>query len=673
MAKHNKDRTEYGKRSRGGNIAALLLTLLALILIAGAVYAIRLSIDRLSYTDAYIAGRTPEVKVYSLNEGYRGSNGDSATDAAGGADTADTADVSDAADNTGTSGTSDVSDAADNTDTSGTSDVSDAADSAGADGFADTGDLLIESGTLVRGTAVKRYNKTVTYDGEEYCLIETGLSYPDKSDQIAEAESAEDEDTSTVDNEAADDSYPVDIDTNNTQLYIRTDNLTETRSSCVQEEEVYVRTPVTVYAGADGPEIASFAPKGTCLEVTGYDELLDDGSISKYKVRYGEDGEEGFVYGKYMAASEKSALRNYNENGEYSAAKKDKFRFELYGGSAKHLDYYPYEKTEIGGNDFLRDARAMYINTEAAINTDPYVKLINETDCNAVVIDIKDGPLTYKSPVAKKYSPNSYKKAYASMEDFRKGVEAYRKTGAYLIGRIVVFNDTRYAKDHPEDCIKYKGKTNWPSAYSRDVWEYNVSLAREAVREFGFNEIQFDYVRFPESSYDMSKSGSAKFRNKYGEEKAQAIQNFCFYAADQLREEGAYISVDVFGESAYSYVTAYGQYWMAISNIVDAISAMPYTDHFSADKAWEKPYGSVLNWARYAEKQQGRLQDPAAARTWITGYDTPYWGPTVKCDAKYLRKQIKALKKAGLDGGFIPWNVLSSTSKYELYKDVWNK
>ena len=313
----------------------------------------------------------------------------------------------------------------------------------------------------------------------------------------------------------------------------------------------------------------------------------------------------------------------------------------------------------------------MYLNAYAAVHPEQYVEVIKESGCNAVVIDLKDGPLTYKSEVAKELAPTAYKNAYVTPEEFKKGVDAYREAGVYLIGRIVTFNDSEYAKDHPDDCIKYGGSSGWPSAFSRNVWEYNVKLAQEAVREFGFNEIQFDYVRFPESTYEMSRSGKADFRNKYGESKAQAVQNFCFYAADQLRESGAYISVDVFGESAYSYVTAYGQYWTAISNIVDAISAMPYTDHFSGDRPWEDPYSSVKRWAKRAQKQQERLQDPAVARTWITGYNTPHWAPTVNYDEGKLKAQIKALEKCGLDGGFIPWNAMSDIGKYRQYKGIW--
>lgn len=495
-----------------------------------------------------------------------------------------------------------------------------------------------DAGTVTRGSSITRYLESVTADGVTYHKVKTD-ERPDEEN-----------------------------------LYMAESDLSATREGAVKEKKVFVRTPATIYSTSDGPGIASFAPKGTELKITGHDRLLSNGYINMYKVSYTDsDGEdaEGFVYGKYMTGTQEAADEPYNENGEYDTASEDGFRFELYGGEAADLDFYPYERTSIKGNKFCRHARAMYINAYAATHPDAYVDLIKKSGCNAVVIDIKDGPLTYESEVAAELSPSSYKAAYFPAEEMKAGVQAYRDAGVYLIGRIVTFNDPYYAKDNPEDCIEYAESSGWPSAYSRDVWEYNVRLAQEAVREFGFNEIQFDYVRFPESSYEMSKSGKADFRNTYDESKAQAVQNFCFYAADQLREAGAYISIDVFGESAYSYVTAYGQYWTAISNIADAISAMPYTDHFSGDAPWEDPYGSVYSWAKKAAEQQDRLQDPAAARTWITGYNTPHWAPSVNYNEARLKEQIEALEDAGLDGGFIPWNALSDIGKYRQYKGIW--
>ena len=496
----------------------------------------------------------------------------------------------------------------------------------------------VEVGTLVRGSSVKKLVGTRNVDGVLYCKVDnTGFEG------------------------AAD-------------LYMRQENLVPTTDRVVQETEVYVRTPVTIYAEASGPSIASFAPKGTCLNVTGYDNMFADGSVHKYKVQYQKDDEtaEGYVYGKYLVDTQEEADEVYNGNDIYKKVKKDKYGYDLYGGKAKNLDYYPYEKPVLEGNEFCSDARAMYLNCAAAAKPDNYIDLINNTNCNAVVVDIKDGVLAWPAETAKEWSPKSYKTAYTSRKKYKKGIDKLKETGVYMIGRIVVFNDPIYAKDHPEDCIKYGGQSTWPSAYSRDVWEYNVRLAQEAIREFGFNEIQFDYVRFPENSYDMSKSGKAKFRNKYNEEKGQAVQNFCFYAADQIHEAGAYFSVDVFGECAYGYMTAYGQYWPGISNIVDAISAMPYTDHMGGGEPWKDPYATMHNWAKKAKKRQDYLEHPAAARTWITGYNTPYWSPTNDYGEKELKAQIKGLTDAGLTGGFIPWNVNNDLGKYKQYKAIWN-
>lgn len=497
---------------------------------------------------------------------------------------------------------------------------------------------------IVRGTPLRRYSETEVVGGETYVRV---AESPGSLDEVFE-----------------DPGFAV---------YIKESNLAASKDDVVREKEVYVRTPVTIYKEAKGPAIASFAAKGSKLSVTGYDRIDEAGSVNKYRVSYGsgEESSEGYVYGKYVAGSQEAANAVYNENGIYDKAVKDRFSFNLHGGKASNLDYYPYERLPIAGNEFCSDARAMYLNCEAVVKPKAYIDLIKGSDCNAVVADIKDGVMAYKSDVAKEWSPRSYKTAYASAEDYKKGIDAIRETGVYMIGRIVVFNDPIYAKDHPEDCIKYGKSTNWPSAYSRDVWEYNVRLAVEAIEKFGFNEIQFDYVRFPEASYEMSASG-ANFRNAYNEEKGQAVQNFCFYAADQIREAGAYFSVDVFGESAYGYMTAYGQYWPGIANIADAISAMPYTDHMGADGAWENPYATVKAWAKKAKKMQDRLEHPAAARTWITGYDTPHWAPSVSYGNKKLKDQVRALREEGLDGGFIPWNSASEIANYKKYKKVWN-
>lgn len=460
----------------------------------------------------------------------------------------------------------------------------------------------------------------------------------------------------------------------NKEYYVNAKQLVKNVKDVVLEKERYVRTSVTVYENETDSKIASFIKKGNKLDIIGYDKLFDDGNVNMYKIKYNDT--EGYVYSKYLVNDKESADSVYNENGVYDIHKDRKFKGrELYGGKASTLDYYPYERVEFEDNKLLKKAKTMYLNAGTIGFIDSYLKIAKENGVNAIVVDIKDGALAYSSNIAKEISPTAYATAINDNSSYKSAIDKIKDAGIYAIGRIVVFNDVHYGKDHPDDCISSTASSRlWPSAYSRGAWYYNVELAKEAVKEMGFNEIQFDYVRFPEDAYNMSIKGNSDFKNKYDEEKAEAVQNFLFYATDQIHKVGAYLSVDVFGECSGEYVTAYGQYWPAISNIVDAISSMPYTDHFGRSvDTWTNAYQTVYNWAKGAAARQKEIPTPAVARTWITAYDTPYWKPTVIYNASKIEDQVRALYDAGLDGGFITWNSASSLAKYEQIKTAFNK
>lgn len=464
------------------------------------------------------------------------------------------------------------------------------------------------------------------------------------------------------------------IEFDNKEYYVNAKQLVKSVKDVVLEKERYVRTSVTVYENETDSKIASFIKKGNKLDIIGYDKLFDDGNVNMYKIKYNDT--EGYVYSKYLVNDKESADSVYNENGVYDIHKDRKFKGrELYGGKASTLDYYPYERVEFEDNKLLKKAKTMYLNAGTIGSIDSYLKIAKENGVNAIVVDIKDGALAYSSNVAKEISPTAYATAINDNSSYKSAIDKIKDAGIYAIGRIVVFNDVHYGKDHPDDCISSTASSRlWPSAYSRGAWYYNVELAKEAVKEMGFNEIQFDYVRFPEDAYNMSIKGNSDFKNKYDEEKAEAVQNFLFYATDQIHKVGAYLSVDVFGECSGEYVTAYGQYWPAISNIVDAISSMPYTDHFGRSvDTWTNAYQTVYNWAKGAAIRQKEIPTPAVARTWITAYDTPYWKPTVIYNASKIEDQVRALYDAGLDGGFITWNSASSLAKYEQIKTAFNK
>ena len=377
-----------------------------------------------------------------------------------------------------------------------------------------------------------------------------------------------------------------------------------------------------------------------------------------------------------MVSTQEESKKVYDEKGiqEYMA----KIGNSLGGGTAINLDYYPYEKANFEYNKMPDEVRSLYINSGAVKNIDEYIDFALNNNINAFVIDIKDNTSpAYTSPVMKEYSPTNYDKALNSFEDYKSYVKKAIDAGIYVIGRITVFKDSYFVNDHKDVAIKNNlgepfshNGSYWPSAYNRFVWEFNVELAKEAVIEIGFNEIQFDYVRFPDRTTKLEREGVISLGNTYDEEKAQALQNFVMYACDEIHRTGAYVSIDVFGESASNYVTAYGQFWPAISNVADVISGMPYPDHFNKHEygieevVWTVPYKLLDKWSKYVVSKQEIIPTPAVVRTWIQAYNTTK-KPSVVYDSNKISEQIGALYDNGLNGGFMTWNSSSNMLKYK--------
>lgn len=456
---------------------------------------------------------------------------------------------------------------------------------------------------------------------------------------------------------------------------VKEENINE---QIVLEKEIFVRTPCVLYENENDGIIKSYLKKGERLEITGYD-YLKDGNVNMYKVK---KEEEGYVYTKYLDQNETEANKYY-DNGSYETHKK---RTNVFGGGdAETLDYYPYIKPTFEDNTMPEEVKSLYINKEAIKNIDEYIELAKQTKINAFVVDIKDNASpAYKSNVMKELSPTNYNNADLTIEEYKNQINKIKENGFYVIGRITTFKDDYYALDNKEDTI-YDTRTGepfnhnnslWPSAYSRTVWYFNVELAKEAVNEFKFNEIQFDYVRFPDRTSSIEPY--LDYKNKYNETKAQAIQGFVMYACDELHKLNVYVSIDVFAESAHQYVTAYGQYLPAISNIADVVSPMPYPDHFSKNEygikepVWTVPYRLISEWAGYVQDRQKETTTPAIIRTWIQTYDTIH-EPYITYDNSKVSDQIKALYDSNIKNGFITWNSGSSLVKYKSLSDAFNK
>lgn len=463
-------------------------------------------------------------------------------------------------------------------------------------------------------------------------------------------------------------------------FYIKEENVASNIKDIIKEKNLYVRTPATIYINDNDAKILGMVKKGSEVNIVGYDYLNTDGSVNKYKISYNDT--EGYVYAKYLVADQEEAKKYYNDGIEH-----EKMGNSLGGGTASLLDYYPHEKGNFEDNVMPDEVRSLYLNVQAIRNVDQYINFAKENNINAFVVDIKDNTMPgYESLVMKEYSITNYNNAVSTMEEYRSYIKKLKDNGFYVIGRITVFKDSYFVNDHPEVAIvdntsnapfNHNG-SYWPSAYQRLVWEFNVELAREAVLEMGFNEIQFDYVRFPDRTLNLEKNGVINMNNTYNEEKAEALQAFLMYARDELHELNAYISADVFGECAHNYVTSYGQYWPAISNIVDVISGMPYPDHFGAYEyglgqvVWTIPYQLLNVWGGFVSQKQQLIPSPAKVRTWIQTYNTVK-SPYVVYDANKISEQIQALYDNGLDGGYMTWNSGSSLTKYIEVKEAFKK
>lgn len=455
------------------------------------------------------------------------------------------------------------------------------------------------------------------------------------------------------------------------QMTVPKQILKDNREDCVEETVLYINETVPALVSPDLLSFQSMAPYFGEAQILAHSPLLDDGSVEWYQTQYG-----------YIHASHLS-FTPVNDDTDYGAIHRD--RENMYGGgSGADLDYTPHKKLATADKNVPETISAIYLNGATIPAMDAYIDAAVNTDINTFVIDIKDADIiAVGADTMRQYSPSSYDHALNTLEDYCSAVQKANQAGIYTIGRITVFKDTWYASDHPENAIISTadgslfelGGALWPTPYSHDVWEYNTALALEMAEKAGFDEIQFDYVRFPESvDWYHDYLGQIDLRNTENISRAQAVQQFLLYATEILHRNGILVSADVFGETSNDYVTAYGQYWPAISNVVDAICAMPYPDHFAIhdygiqQAVWEVPQLLLTYWGEYVSLRQSETTSPARVVTYIQGYDS-LRPPYVIYDKAKIDEQIQGLKDSGIYDGHIIWNSGSDLSRYISYAD----
>jgi len=288
------------------------------------------------------------------------------------------------------------------------------------------------------------------------------------------------------------------------------------------------------------------------------------------------------------------------------------------------------------------------------------LKLIEETELNSLVIDVKGdgGVITYKSDIPLASEIGAQK--LVIVKDIKGLLGTLKERGIYTIARIVVFKDNVLGAARPDLAIKtvnglpWRDREGllWMDASRREVWEYNIAIAEEAAKN-GFDEIQFDYVRFPDHSKGLAFAVENTEANR-----VNAISGFLKEARQRLTPYNVFLSADIFGYAAWNLNdTQIGQRLDSIAPFVDYLSLMLYPSGFQFGipgyrNPVEHPYEIVF---RSLERARERTGLPSVRfRPWLQNFrdyafdKRNFFGPEI-------RTQISAADTFG-SGGWMLWN-----------------
>jgi hypothetical protein len=307
--------------------------------------------------------------------------------------------------------------------------------------------------------------------------------------------------------------------------------------------------------------------------------------------------------------------------------------------------------------------------------------MINTTEINAVVIDVKDddGLMTYSSALPDVDFTGANKNV--RIKDINAVMKILRDNNIYSIARIVTFKDRRAGDKYANLAVKNtsggiwrdRHGMSWLNPYNKESWDYIVDIAEEAAIK-GFNEIQFDYVRFPTDGNTKIIDYGA---SAAGKSKAEAIAEFLSYGRDRLSKKGVVVSADVFGLVTTSTDDMrIGQHLESIAKSVDVICPMVYPSHYGkgsygvAEPDFE-PY-KIVN--RSMLVAQGRIDamksasKKAVLRPWLQDFTASYLPRYQRYGAAEVRAQIKATYDAGAEEWLL-WNAGNKFTAGALNKE----
>jgi hypothetical protein len=305
----------------------------------------------------------------------------------------------------------------------------------------------------------------------------------------------------------------------------------------------------------------------------------------------------------------------------------------------------------------------------------PAMKLIEETELNALVIDVKGdrGMIPYRSSVPLATEVGGQK--IITVRDAEGLMASFKEKGIYTIARIVVFKDNLLAGARPDLAVKTptgepwrdRESLAWVDPFRKEVWDYNIQIAVEAAK-LGFDEIQFDYVRFPDSH-------SPRFSQPSTEEaRVKAITGFLQEARSKLAPYNVFTAADVFGYICWNLNdTDIGQKLDPIASAVDYLSPMLYPSGFQFGipgfrNPVQNPYEIV--YLSLKKAQERTKISPLRFRPWLQAFKD-YAFDRRQFNGKELRDQISASEKFGSHGWML-WNPINqyTTAAESLKKDI---
>ncbi|HWT75955.1 MAG TPA: putative glycoside hydrolase [Mobilitalea sp.] len=312
---------------------------------------------------------------------------------------------------------------------------------------------------------------------------------------------------------------------------------------------------------------------------------------------------------------------------------------------------------------------------------DDLIQMVDSTEVNAMVIDIKDdhGKITYKmdSALAKEIGAVTN-----TIPDMKTLVDTLKEKNIYLIARIVAFKDPLLAEKRQDLAIKNPDGTvyrdnngdGWVNPYKKEVWDYLVDVATQAAM-IGFNEIQFDYIRFSTglgtTDVDFG-AGSANIS------KEEIITKFTKYAYEKIKPLGVYMSADVFGTiiSSTQDAALVGQNYSEMAKYLDYICPMIYPSHFGEGNYGIQypdlePYNIIRKVLTASKEQLDQIpvgEHRAIVRPWLQDFTASWIKHYQKYGGKELREQIKADYSVDYEEWLL-WNASCRYSEDGLLKE----